>query len=96
MDEEVAKEQADDEFEKRREELRIKDELKREKNRKQREKAKARKEGKGGKGNGKTLSIEGMKPNPTLTPEGEQTDIENTEAKPVAAEEVGVVIHDDD
>ena len=107
MDEEVAREEADLEFEKKREEQRKKDEEKTEKNRKRRERNKAKKGGKDGKGtetdeatteavkDGETsLKLKG---NRLPLPEDQPGPKERDEAGLVAGtEEVGVIIQDDD
>lgn len=103
MDEEVAREEADVDFEKKRDEQRKRDEEKTEKNRKRRERNKARKGGKEGKGNDeRTMEVVkggevSVKPKGTRLPLPEQQ--QGLEDKGVAgsvAEEAGVIIHDDD
>lgn len=96
MEEEVAKEEADAEFEKKRVEMRMKDEQKTGKNRKRREKRK----GKDGK--------EGTKDEAEHRPMHEQQDrralldlkpsgkLGEDDIPASAVEEVGVIIHDDD
>lgn len=100
MDDEVAREEADLDFEKKREEQRMRDKEKTEKNRKRREKSKARKGGKEGKGNDKTTMevVKGGETNSktevTRLPLPEQR--QGLEDKGPVAEEPGLIIHDDD
>ncbi len=96
MDEEVAREKADEDFEKTREEKRRKDEEKTGKNRKRREKNKKKKGGKDAiKGDGNdeiaTNSVDDVLTFPDKDDEHEDDDLP---AK--VAEDVGVIIHDDD
>lgn len=99
MDEEVAREKADDDFEKKREQMRKKDEDKTEKNRRRREKKKNK--GKGGNPevendkserhmNGKATVGRVTLPGPK---QGEDS---GDELPATTAEDVGVIIHDDD
>lgn len=99
MDEEVAREKADEEFEKKREEKRKKDEGKTGKNRKRREKQKKQKEAKGDE-NGKTTDMKanGKAAGSLTTPSGPKRD-EEVDSEHIPApttEDVGVIIHDDD
>jgi hypothetical protein len=103
MDEEVAREEADVDFGKKREEQRTRDEEKTEKNRKRREKSKARKGGKEGKGNDKTTIevVKGgeinVKTEGTRLPLPEQQQgLEDKGEAGSVAEEAGLIIHDDD
>lgn len=96
MDEEVAREKADEDFEKTREEKRRKDEEKTGKNRKRREKNKKKKGAKDttkGDGSGEiaTENVIGGLNFPNKDDEHEDDD---PPAK--VAEDVGVIIHDDD
>lgn len=97
MEEEVAKEEADAEFEKRREEMRKKDEEKTGKNRKRREK---KRKGNNGKedakdevGHGATDAQQGHRP---LSDPKPSRDAGEDDFPSSAIEEVGVIIHDDD
>ncbi len=107
MDEEVAREEADADFEKKREEQRQRDQEKTEKNRKRREKNKARKGGKEEEGKGKdevTMEVvEGggvvsklveKRPHPLKQQQGLQD--KGDDQFVARVEEVGVTIHDDD
>lgn len=99
MDEEVAREKADEEFERKKEETRKKDEEKTGKNRKRREK----KKNKGKDGNGEADhdnqggNMNGMSKLDRVTLPGPKQDVESGDALPATtAEDVGVIIHDDD
>ncbi|KAL8949286.1 MAG: hypothetical protein Q9222_004592 [Ikaeria aurantiellina] len=108
MEEQVSKEKADEEYEKRKEEMRRKDEEKTSKNKKRREKMKARKKDKGTKGDVEMVEgqkgeeIEGAKKKkmgPVKLPLNGNHASDGEEEGRVAAksaENVGVVIHDDD
>lgn len=112
MDEEVRKEEDEKEFEKRKEELEKRDKKKTEKNRLKREKARLRKEKakKGGKAGdegserGCTPAAEGEKAKSKLAPsakalksrEDEDEDANNEGGEVKNAEEIGLVIEDDD
>ncbi len=90
MEEEVAREEADAEFEKKREEMRMKDEEKTGKNRKRRVK---KRKGKDGKEAGKGEAEHGaMNPQQYCRP----LHVGEDDMPASAVEEVGVVIHDDD
>ncbi|KAI4238310.1 MAG: hypothetical protein LQ349_001181 [Xanthoria aureola] len=102
MEEQVAKETADQAYERKMEEARRRDEEKTSKNKKRREKMKARKGKKGGKGDVDMMSgqeDEGVKKmkkmGPAKVPMGASG---GDEEEPVvkSVEDVGVVIHDDD
>jgi len=98
MDEEVAREQVDEEFEKRRAELRKKDEEKTGKNRKRREKAK-KKEGRSEDKKGETAGglVKKAKGKDLGTLKSDATDKVDAGALPATSvEDVGVMIHDDD
>ncbi len=99
MDEEVVREKADEEFERKREEMRKKDEEKTGKNRRRREKKKNKGKGgneeaengkQGGNANGKVklgrVALLGPK----------QDEESEDELPATTAEDVGVIIHDDD
>lgn len=100
MDDEVAREKADEEFERRKEELRKKDEEKTGKNRKRREKNKNKK--KGGNDDRKDETKDGAKNRKAAASlahpvGGEQDDMPDADDLPATtAEDVGVIIHDDD
>ncbi|KAL8696095.1 MAG: hypothetical protein Q9224_002971 [Gallowayella concinna] len=108
MEEQVAKETADEEYERKKEEARRKDEEKTSKNKKRREKMKARKGKKGEKGDvemGEENNVETSegwtrkKLGPAKLPvnggrDADEVDLGKTAAKSV--EDIGVVIHDDD
>ena len=99
MDEEVAREKADEEFEKKKEELRKKDKEKTEKNRRRRDKKKNKgKEGNAEVDNDKPEGIMNGKANlgrPNIP--GAKEDEESGDELPAqAAEDIGVIIHDDD
>ena len=107
MDEEVAREGADTEFEKKRDEQRRKDSEKTEKNRKKREKSKARKGNKPGKQNDETIMEVEKAGEIDEEPNANRDNRnlleqhpglkDNGEAEGLAGiEEVGVIIHDDD
>ncbi|KAL6715264.1 hypothetical protein ACLMJK_007528 [Lecanora helva] len=94
MDEEVAREKADEEFERKREEMRKKDEAKTGKNRKRREKQK--KKGKGdekAKREGQDSKIADAH---KATLSSERGDQEGQSMPSTTAEDVGVIIHDED
>lgn len=97
MEEEVAKEEADAEFEKKREEMRMKDEGKTGKNRKRREKKRKGKDGKEGvkdeAEHGAMQAQQDRRPLLDLKPSGDVGENDNPAS---AVEEVGVIIHDDD
>lgn len=104
MDEEVAREQADTEFEKKRAEQKKKDEERTEKNRKKREKQKQKK---GAKGKDVVMTETETCDDASKRSGGHKEDVasrkkqdeggkDDTTALAAAAEEVGVVIHDDD
>lgn len=96
MDEEVAREKADAEFEKKREEMKKKDEEKTGKNRKRREKLKNKKKSDGA-GEGKDEKIAGQKNAANVAAGPMPKDQVDGDAMPVTtAEDVGVIIHDDD
>lgn len=99
MDEQVAREKADEEFESKREEMRKKDEEKTGKNRRRRDKKKNKgKDGNGvvenekqeGNTNGKVKLSRVTLPGPKHDEESED------ELPATTAEDVGVIIHDDD
>ncbi|KAL9126031.1 MAG: hypothetical protein Q9217_004852 [Psora testacea] len=102
MDEEMATEQADAQFEKKRLEQKKKDEERTEKNRRKREK----KRGKGGKAkdttedkDGVTKDTEKVATNLEKEKASDRTkdgDAENSTLPATTAEDIGVVIHDDD
>ena len=97
MEEEVAKEEADAEFVKKREEMRKKDEGKTGKNRKRREKKRKGKDGKEGAKDeaqhGAMQAQQDRRPLLDLEPSGDAGENDNPAS---AVEEVGVIIHDDD
>lgn len=98
MDEEVAREKADEEFERNREETRKKDEEKTGKNRKRRDKKKNK--GKDGTGEADHDMQEG-KPNGKINLglvalPGSRQEESGDELPVMTAEAVGVIIHDDD
>jgi len=96
MDEEVAREKADDEFEKKREEMKKKDEEKTGKNRKRREKLKNKKKG-DSKGEGEDGKSNGQNDGENNVPGALGMDKVGGEGLPATtAEDIGVVIHDDD
>lgn len=110
MDEEVKKEEDEKEFKTRKEELERRDKEKTEKNRAKREKARLRKEKakKGGKGSGEGSERDGtpvaedkgkrkLVPNANGLKGGEEAVGEENEGGEVKnAEEIGLVIEDDD
>ena len=104
MDEEVERESADAEFEKRRAEQRKKDEEKTERNRKKREKQKGKKGGKGKDGGMAQDVKRKVQVQQTINGDNgddsighpENMDDEAEDANPKAADGVGVIIHDDD
>ncbi|KAH6841785.1 hypothetical protein CUC08_Gglean007300 [Alternaria sp. MG1] len=108
MDDEVKKEEDEKEFAKRKEELEKKDKEKTEKNRLKREKARQRKEKakKGGKGSDRdgTPTAEDSKTKKKLAPNAnapktgaeEDADTNNQGGEVKNAEEIGLVIEDDD
>lgn len=99
MDKEVAREKADEEFEKKREEMKKKDKEKTEKNRRRRDKKK-------NKGKGGNAELDNDKPEGNIngkanlgraTLPGAKKDEESGDELPAqTAEDVGVIIHDDD
>ena len=99
MDQEVAREKADDEFEKKRDEMRKKDEEKTEKNRRRREKKK-------NKGKGGNVQAENDKPEGKMNgkadlgrvtlPGPKHGEDSGDELLATTAEDIGVIIHDDD
>lgn len=97
MEDEVAKEEADAEFEKKREEMRKKDAEKTGKNRKRREKKRKGKDGKEGAKDevehGAINAQQGRRPLLDLKPSG---DVDEADFQISAVEEAGVIIHDDD
>ena len=99
MDEEVSREKADEAFEKKREELRKKDEEKTGKNRRRREK---KNKGKGGnaedKNDDKPEGNANGKPNlgRAALPGSKHGEESEDELPATTAEDVGVIIHDDD
>ncbi|KAI4260384.1 MAG: hypothetical protein L6R42_004083 [Xanthoria sp. 1 TBL-2021] len=105
MEEQVAREKADEDYERKIEEARRRDEEKTSKNKKRRKKMKARKGKKGGKGDVEMMSgqeDEGgdgekkmKKLGPAKMPVGGSSGDEE-EAVVKSVEDVGVVIHDDD
>ncbi|KAL8799870.1 MAG: hypothetical protein Q9182_005577 [Xanthomendoza sp. 2 TL-2023] len=110
MEEQVAKETADEEYERKKEELRKRDEEKTNKNKKRREKMKARKGRKGEKGDVEMEEAdevdvgEGMKKKKKLGPaklpmnsvRDADEEGKGEEVVEKSGEDVGVVIHDDD
>ena len=99
MDEEVAREKADEEFERKREEMRKKDEEKTGKNRKRREKKKNK--GKDGNWEADHAKQEGntngmIKPGHFASSGPKQDEESGDELPASTAEDVGVIIHDDD
>ena len=100
MDDEVAREQADADFEKNRLEQKKKDEERTEKNRKKREKRQKR----GGKAQGGTEDKDGIMDGveKSATKNGEDKakhkskDVENGTLPATTAEDVGVIIHVED
>lgn len=96
MDEEVAREKADEDFKKKREEMRKRDEEKTGKNRKRREKNKKKKGGKGGtQGEGTDeKATERIVERLHLPKKDDEPDGDDLPA--TTAEDVGVIIHDDD
>jgi len=105
MEEEVAKEEADKDWEAKKKELKAKEDAKTNKNKAKREKAKARKEAKKGGGsavaNGELKKME-KKLGPhkgavevKISEDGDdEGTLNGTEVK--AVEDIGIVIHDDD
>ena len=99
MDEEVAREKADEEFEKKRAEMRKKDEEKTGKNRKRRDKKKNKgKDGNGEAENDKQAkNVNGKAKLIRVALPGPKQDEESGDEQPATtAEDVGVFIHDDD
>ncbi|KAK3044214.1 hypothetical protein LTS18_001873, partial [Coniosporium uncinatum] len=107
MDEEVRKEEADQAFEREREEKRRADEDKTERNRMKREKARMRKKGKrkGGKEEEGVGDAARVEKNGKLAPrglskreerEGTEDEGEAVDGGEVRSEEIGIVIHDED
>lgn len=99
MDEEVAREKADEEFERKREEMRKKDEGKTGKNRKRRDK----KKNKGKDGNGEAdphgqeeITNGKVKLGRVALPGPKQDEGSGDEVPATIAEDIGVIIHDDD
>lgn len=99
MDEEVAREKADEDFERKREEMRKKDEEKTGKNRRRRDK----KKNKGKDGNGEAEnekqeeSVNGKAKLGRVALPGPKQDEESGDELPTTTtEDVGVIIHDDD
>ena len=99
MDEELAREEADTEFEKKRLEQKTRDEEKTEKNRKKREKQK-QKQKKGGKGKDSAVAKvnDPESASNNAGPNSKEEDERNgSDTLPAATtEDVGVIIHDDD
>ena len=99
MDEEVAREKADEEFERKKEEMRKKDEQKTGKNRRRREKKKNKaKDGSAEAENEKQEEIvNGKSKLDRITLPGPKQDEDSGDELPATtAENVGVIIHDDD
>lgn len=96
MDEDVAREKANEKFEKTRAEQKKRDEEKTEKNRRRREKLKKRKEGKDEGDDAMTKGVDQGNTNggQVRVSEKEEGGKEDLSAAP--AENVGVIIHDDD
>ena len=99
MDEEVAREKADEDFEKKKEEMRKKDEQKTGKNRRRRDKKKNK--GKDGSAEAEKEKLEeivnGKAKHGRITlPGPKQDDESDDEVLPTIAEDVGVIIHDED
>lgn len=99
MDEEVAREKADEEFEKKRDEMRKKDEEKTGKNRRRRDKKKNK--GKDGNSEAENDKQEGntngkAKLGHVTLPGPKQDEESGDELPATTAEDVGVIIHDDD
>lgn len=99
MDKEVATEKADEEFEKKREEMKKKDKEKTEKNRRRRDKKK-------NKGKGGNAELDNDKPEGNINgkahlgratlPGAKEDEESGDELTAQTAEDVGVIIHDDD
>ncbi|KAL8775520.1 MAG: hypothetical protein Q9209_000016 [Squamulea sp. 1 TL-2023] len=105
MEEQVAKEKADEEYGRKIEEARRKDEERTSKNKKKREKMKARKGKKGGKGDVEMTSgqedeggdgVKKKKLGPAKVPMNGDDKGDQGEETVKSVEDVGVVIHDDD
>lgn len=97
MDEEVAREKADEEFERKREELRKRDEEKTGKNRKRREKQKKKKVRNDEKGEAQDKVDEGHAAGSLKLSTGPKRENDDgVELPATTAEDVGVIIHDDD
>ena len=101
MDEEMAREKADEAFEKKREELSKKDLEKTEKNRRRRDKKKMKNKGKDGAVDVEDDRREGQtnvktKLSRVTLPGPKQGDDSGDEVPATTAEDVGVIIHDDD
>lgn len=102
MDEEVAREKADEAFERRKEEMRRRDEEKTGRNRRRRERKRGNKgkgkeggaEGGGGKWEGDGVGK--SKLSRVALPGAEQGEESGDEVPAAIAEDVGVIIHDDD
>lgn len=99
MDEEVAREKADEEFERKREEMKRKDEEKTGKNRRRRDKKKSK--GKDGNAEVESDKREGSmngksKLGRVALPGPKQDEESGDELPATTAEDVGVIIHDDD
>ena len=99
MDQEVAREKADEEFERKRDEMRKKDEEKTGKNRRRREKKKNKgKDGSGEVGNDmQEANMNGKANLGRVSLPGPKQDKDSGDELPATtAEDVGVIIHDDD
>ena len=101
MDEEMAREKADEAFEKKRDEMSKKDLEKTEKNRRRRDKKKQKNKGKDGVADAEDDKREGQTNGKTklsrVTLPGPKQDEESGDELPATtAEDVGVIIHDDD
>jgi flagellar biosynthesis/type III secretory pathway protein FliH len=108
MDEEVKKEEADKDFEEKREEMKKKDEAKTSKNKARRDKAKARKEKAKGKGtadaNGDNeAEADGTADGPVkkslkpmIVSRDDESDGLETGGEVKNADEIGIVFHDED
>ena len=101
MDEEVAREKADEEFERKKEEMRKKDEQKTGKNRRRRDKKKNK--GKDADADAEAENekqeeiVNGKAKHGRITlPGPKQDDESGDELLPTTAEDVGVIIHDED
>ena len=97
MEDEVAKERADSEFEQRREQMRKKDEEKTGKNRKRREKKRKGKDEKEAmKENGQSEAMQSQHHYQASLPTFQPDSKVRSESSATAVEQVGVIIHDDD